>query len=398
MLRRARALHSRLREQQEESNQRGTYSPEMHEAFRDAGFYRICQPRMFGGYEFDLPTFYRVMIEVSRGHPSAGWCLTLAASHAFAIASHWGEDAQREIFGPYGEFVAPHRALPSGTARKADGGYIVNGTWGYASGIPYSTHLVATTLIDDGDGRRPRAVNFVVPRSNYTILDDWGGDSTLGMRASGSNSARLDDVFVPSHHIVDFPSFYALPDSMKDGTPGTRLHGNPMYLGRLMAPYHASLVAPVIGAARAAIDEYEKIINSETTIFPPFVLRRDHYDFQRNFGYAIMLTDSAEALLLQACEQLMEKCHEWQASGKPVTLDDNLRLWGMLQTAGRIACDATELLFQTAGTTAARKGQPLQQYFSDVQMYRGHPSAQYLAFGPYIARSQLGMRIGLMDM
>ena len=32
-----------------------------------AGFYRIVQPRRFGGYEFDVPTFYRVMMEVARG-------------------------------------------------------------------------------------------------------------------------------------------------------------------------------------------------------------------------------------------------------------------------------------------------------------------------------------------
>ena len=78
---------------------------------------------MFGGYEFDIPTFYRAMLEISHGHPSAGWCLTLCASHPFLIASHWPEQAQRELFGPDGHFAAPHRVPPTGMLTPAEGGY-----------------------------------------------------------------------------------------------------------------------------------------------------------------------------------------------------------------------------------------------------------------------------------
>jgi hypothetical protein len=66
------------------NDERGSYSQELHQAFLDAGLYRTVQPRMFGGYEFDIPTFYRAMLEISHGHPSAGWCLALCASHPFS--------------------------------------------------------------------------------------------------------------------------------------------------------------------------------------------------------------------------------------------------------------------------------------------------------------------------
>ena len=123
------------------------YSPELHQAFLDAGLYRTVQPRMFGGYEFDIPTFYRAMLEISHGHPSAGWCLTLCASHPFLIASHWSEEAQRELFGTDGHFAAPHRVPPSGTLTPVDGGYRLTGQWDFCSGIPYSTHLVCGALL-----------------------------------------------------------------------------------------------------------------------------------------------------------------------------------------------------------------------------------------------------------
>jgi len=45
-------------------------------------------------------------------------------------------------------------------------------------------------------------LTFVVPRDQVKMLDDWGGDNPLGMRASGSNSVRVDEVFVPEHMVV----------------------------------------------------------------------------------------------------------------------------------------------------------------------------------------------------
>ena len=188
-----------MRAQQDEADERGTYSPEMHEKFVAAGFYRITQPRMFGGYEFDLGTFYRVMLEIARGHPGVGWCLALAASHAFEVASHWSEQAQIELFGD-GHFIAPHRAPPLGTLTPVAGGYRLSGQWDYCSGIPYATHFIGGALIRR-PGEAPVHGHAVVPQGSYTILDDWGGDKVLGMRASGSNSVRVEDVFVPEHHV-----------------------------------------------------------------------------------------------------------------------------------------------------------------------------------------------------
>src|SRR3989304_9248909 len=103
---RAAALRPKRRAQQDENDERGTYSEELPRDFLKAGFYRTTQPRLFGGYEFDLTTFYRVMLEISRGHPGVGWCLALAASHAFEIASHWPEQAAVARVGEGGHLLA----------------------------------------------------------------------------------------------------------------------------------------------------------------------------------------------------------------------------------------------------------------------------------------------------
>ncbi len=395
LIARAQALRETLRAEQDESDARGTYSPAMHETFLAAGFYRITQPRLFGGYEFDLATYYRVMLEISRGHPGVGWCLALASSHAFEVASHWPEQAQYELFGNDGHFIAPHRAPPMGTLTPVDGGYLVDGTWDYCSGIPYATHCIVGATIKR-EGAPPEVGHAVVPRAACTVLDDWGGDKVLGMRASGSNSVRIENAFVPAHHVGTLsPGLAATPESMADGTPGTRLHGNPMYLGRLAGPFHATLVVPIIGAARAALDEYEAAITTRKTQSMPQMSRFQHFDFQRPFGHALTLTDAAEALMLKGCEMYADYCARWAADGTPITTEENMRLWGMIQHAGSMACEAVELLFHSAGSAPARKGHRLQRYFNDVAMYRGHSSAQQLNFASGLARLHFGLPWGM---
>jgi len=395
LIARAAALRETIRAQQDENDARGSYGAELHQAFLKAGFYRITQPRLFGGYEFDLATFYRVMLEISRGQPGVGWCLALAASHAFEVASHWPEQAQYDLFGADGHFIAPHRAPPLGTLTPVEGGYLVNGTWDYCSGIPHATHCIVGAWIRR-DGAAPEVGHAVLRRSQVTVLDDWGGDRVLGMRASGSNSVRIENAFVPAHHVGFLaPGLAATPESMIDGTPGTRLHGNPMYLGRLAGPFHATLVVPVIGAARAALDEYEEIITTRRTLSVPQIPRFQHFDFQRPFGHALTLTDAAEALVIKGCEMYADYCRRWAEDGTPITTEENMRLWGMIQHAGGMACEAVELLFHTAGSAVARKGSRLQRYFNDVAMYRGHSSSQQLNFASGLARLHFGLPWGM---
>jgi 3-hydroxy-9,10-secoandrosta-1,3,5(10)-triene-9,17-dione monooxygenase len=391
LIARAVALRPLVREEQDATEARGHHSEALHEAFRKAGFYRTLQPKRFGGYEFEPITFYKIIVEISRGDPATGWCLALAGSHALIVGSHWPEAAQRDLFGPDGDFRAPHRTSPTGTATPVDGGYVVTGSWNYVSGIPYATHFIGNALIKT-EGAPPQNVIFAAPREHVVQHDDWGGDLTLGMRGSGSYSVSLKDAFIPAHYVLPFTAFFAKADQ-STGTPGTRLHGNPMYLGQIMGPYHASLVAPIVGAARASLDELREIVTSKNTIQPPFVPRHLHYDHQRILGQALTLTDAAEALLYQSCEMYMGLCRRWRDEGTPISLEDNFRLWGVLLHAGRLASEAVELIFQSAGSTAAKRGQPLQRYFRDVAMYRGHISAQYLNLASTIGRAHLGLKV-----
>jgi len=386
IVQRAAALKPMIRDAQDESERLGHYTEPLHREFLAAGFYRMLQPRRFGGYEFDLPTFWRAMVQISEGDPGTGWCLTLGSHHALVVGSRYPERGQREIFGPQGDFRGPHRPLPMGTAEPVEGGYVVSGTWDYCSGAPYATHFLGNVLVSGREGAYAPPV-VVIPRAQITVLDDWGGGAQLGMQSSGSNSVVVENVFVPEHMVLD-EDWTGAPDGP---TPGTELHRNPMYLGRVYGIYHAGLVVTVVGAARAALQEYETTITTKKTPFPPQVMRYEHPDHQRTWGYARGLVDAAEALLYHAGEMYMEHCRRWAEQGVPFTVEDDGRLFVILQQSGRLASEAVELLFHSSGSSAARRGERMQRYFRDVAMYRGHIAAQYLNLASNLARVHFGL-------
>jgi len=108
VIERAAVLTPAIRAAQDEDDQRGCHSEAMDRDFRKAGLYRILQPKLFGGYEFDYPTFYRTMLNIARGNPGVAWCLALGATHGSLVASHWPERAQYELFGSTGEIGRAH--------------------------------------------------------------------------------------------------------------------------------------------------------------------------------------------------------------------------------------------------------------------------------------------------
>jgi 3-hydroxy-9,10-secoandrosta-1,3,5(10)-triene-9,17-dione monooxygenase len=384
MIDRARAFRPRLREEQQATEERSRYSEELHGEFERAGLYRCLQPRRYGGYEFDVKTFYRVVQELSRGCPSTGWMMCLAAGHALMMGSYFSEEAQEAAFGPDGDFLAPSIGAPSGTAARSGDGWHVEGNWAYCSGAPYATHFLPSVMVQHDSGPWTAGI-ALVPRDQFTVLDDWG--AIIGMRGSGSNTIVVEGASVPESFVVEVDM---LDVDLSAGTPGTALHGNPLYGGRSLTFFHGELVSIMVGAARAAIDEYEEIMHTRKTIFPPFVPRTESHDFQRPLGLALGMVDAAENLTIYAAERIAEYSRRGFEGGEPFSLEEDMRGFGALQQAGRLLWEAVELLFRTAGSGAAKDGQRLQLYFRDLAVYRGHLSAQFDSVAQRLGQLRLG--------
>ncbi len=372
---RARALRPRIRELQDEHARLGTYSPEIHEAFLEAGLYDLLRPKRYGGLEVSLETYFRVAIEISRADPGVGWSWELGSSHAYQFASHWPQRSQDEVFGSAHPFISPSRAFPQkSTVVKVDGGYRLSGRWDYNSGCTYGTHFMPVAPIQQEDGSAPLYM-FILPRKDFTIIDDWGFGRTIGLHASSSNSIEIDDVFVPDYNVVPF--------NFKDrvwgetGTEGYQLHGTPLYLGRTSTFFIAGLTQTQIGAALACMDEYEGLM-SRGSSFPPRIPRSDSPDYQLWYGKVVSLAESSQTLMLGALREFERLNREWAEGGPEFTTVEDVRIRGQVVQAARLAQEAIEVAFTTAGSTAAGlAGTRLGKYYTDAAMYRTHIGAQH---------------------
>ena len=324
MIARATALQPLLRAEQDATEKRGVHSEALHHGFRKAGFYRCLQPRRFGGYEFDLKTFYRLAIELSRGDPSTGWCVTLGAGHALMLGVYFSAEAQADGFGPDGNFSGPSVAAPNGTATPADGGWLIKGKWGYASGAPYATHFLPTVLItDSGSGEAPgppRAGIALIPRAQWTMLDDWG--AILGMRGSGSNSIVVEGARLPK--TTSFRSTCSTPTSPTalSARGFTAIRCTRAGAFRFFAP---SSMRSWSDSATRRFDEYEHLTRTKNTLYPPIQPRYTHPDYQRYVGLALGLLNAAKRLVLNSADVYMGYCRRGFEGGKPFTLEEDLR-------------------------------------------------------------------------
>jgi 3-hydroxy-9,10-secoandrosta-1,3,5(10)-triene-9,17-dione monooxygenase len=368
--RRADALRPLLRERQAECEKLGELSQDTNNRFLAAGFYRILQPRRFGGYEFSLPDFIRVMLAVARGCSDSAWVLALTSGHT-VLAAQLSENAQREVFGETGDFRAPGVGMPGGLGVPADGGYRVKGAWDYASGCDLATHFFGSTMVHHPETKAPLGNAWILfDRGQFKIVDNW---NVIGMQGTGSRRVVIEDAFVPADRALWFLDGQGRP--VRD-QPGHALHPNPMYHGWL-APLLISEVAAVsVGAARGALDIYEEILNNKKTNFPPFQVRSREWEFQQHFGEAQALIDTAEAALLKLAADYMDLARQHVASGTPLEEEMERRLILMEQHVIRLAWDAVELMFRTAGTSAAAKSSPLGRALRNLAVIRTHVTLQ----------------------
>lgn len=264
LIMRARELRPTLRATQAECETLGRVPGASLKALVAAGFFRMVQPHSFGGYEVDVPSFYRIVMELARGCVETGWVVSLVSGHTMMVAK-FPEQAQIDVYGHDGDLRCPGALTPPGRAVVVDGGYRVTGQWVSASGIDVSTHFMPLAVGEDQSG--PFNLQMLLDRDQYDIVDDW---HVMGMRGTGSKQVVATDVFVPRHRAIRVAGMergaepFELTCSVSD---------NPMYSG-LIGPFLVGeLAAVAVGGAQAALDHYEELLQTKTLPYPPHAVR-----------------------------------------------------------------------------------------------------------------------------
>lgn len=382
MIKAAVALRPLLRERQAETEAARRVLDDVAQQCIDAGFFRILQPRRFGGYEFDLPTFVKVAMELSRGCPSTGWAVVFTAGHPHVFAK-FDLKAQIEAYGENGEFRAPLVGSQNATARRVDGGYVIDGAWDYASGIDMATHFIAMAPVRDSLDDEPAGVLMpLFERVQYEIDYNW---DMLGMRGSGSHRAVVKDVFVPDHRIG--PGNLLLPSVVP---PEKRHFENPMYVGPSSNVLMAEIAAVAIGTGYAALDAYEEILRRRTS--PRSTTSRvENREFQVYFGEATALLETAKAALLGCAQQFMDYCVAEVEGRSRFTPEKSANIVLVEQQCCRLAGEAVNLMFRLSGTSQIKPGMPMERYWRDISTLLTHVTLAHDRNAEQITKLHFGL-------
>lgn len=398
---RAKDLREYLLEEQAAVEKRTRYSHETFLKIRDLGFFRMLQPRIFGGHEIDLVSYMETAIELARGCPSTAWCTIVAADHPHTLATYYPLEVQKEMFGSDCNFIAPLVGGSRGlTTEREDGGWRVNGTWVFSSGSPYATHfqgflaLPANEILPDADQGDTSPVSALMTiRDNWEMLEDWG--DLIGLKGSGSNSVKVTDAFVPDRYVVPFDIF----PNVAEGTVGYRIYNNPLFAVPFKCVGSLALASLSVGMAAGMFDEFGNILKTRkkttmslnTSVLPTAEFWSDDVIFQQAYGIAQSKIDAARATVAETARRIEELAADAVERGATFGTREILKFYGQGLVAADLAWEAAEIMFKNGSSSAARDGQRLQRFWRDISAFRSNGLHQLDHHAVSIARSSFGL-------
>lgn len=364
LLQRASALVPALKERAARAEQMRRIPPESVQDLRASGLVRIGTPERFGGQGIEYDLAFEVGWELGRGCGSTAWCYSLWAAHNWWLG-HFPLAVQEEFFAGGPDTLFSSGLNPAGgKAEPVSGGFRLSGRWSFSSGSEASTWAMVAVLAP-GSGA---LLWLLLPGRDYEITDTW---FTSGLRGSGSNDLVIRDAFVPAHRTL-------FPDRAGDTEwTGWDIHKRLSYRAPLRCLVGWDLVAPIIGMAQGAVDEFEARVRAGSG--PGRAA--DSVPLQLRLAEASAEVDAARAVHRQSIREILDKA----ARGEVFTTLDRARYRRDKAFITGLAVRAVNRLFEGSGGRAIFDSEPIQRLHRDA-----HAASHHAALGWDVAAEQYG--------
>ncbi|MGH8809977.1 MAG: flavin-dependent monooxygenase [Noviherbaspirillum sp.] len=249
LIERARALAPVLAERAAQAEREAKVPDETIADFKKAGFFRVLQPKRYGGYEMDPEVFYEIQIALAEGCMSSAWVYGVVAVHNWQIAL-FDERAQQEVWGKDSAVLTSSTYMPVGKVTPVDGGFRFSGRWGFSSGSEHCDWVLLGGLVPpQGEETVPEYRTFLLPRSDYQIVKNW---DVMGLKGTGSHDIVVEDAFVP-----DYRTHKARDGFMCD-SPGNAVNGSALYRLPFAQIFVRAVSTGSIGALQGAINQFRQ--------------------------------------------------------------------------------------------------------------------------------------------
>lgn len=338
------------------------------DAMTRAGVFRALTPQRYGGLEMAPACFFEGIMKIAGAEASAAWIGGQLNVHSFEIAL-MDERLQDEFWNDGPDTRASSSYAPTGKWEQVDGGYLLNGTWGFSSGVDHAEWVIV------GGGDR----NFVVPRSDYEV--DQGSWDVAGLKGTGSKSVSIYGAFVPDYRT------HLLSDTYYDRNPGWEVNDTPLYRLSFLSIFNSTMANSAVGATLGGLDEFI----AETKV------RR----MRRGTGAAV--TENPHLLVrlvdaLSTVESLQERhLNNWRGlfeiacEGGRATPLQRMKIRFEAADAIEASLDAFHTVWPVAGAGAILQTNHLQRVVRDLLAMRVHGSAGREAAATLYAHALLDM-------
>ena len=343
--------------------------------FQDAGFFKILQPKRYGGYEMDPEAFYEVQMKVAEGCMSSAWVLGVVAVHNWQLAL-FDPQAQEDVWGSDPTTLISSSYMPRAEVTPVEGGYRISGRWGFSSGVDHCEWAFLGGLVPDPETGKPDFWTFLVPRKDFKVLQIW---DTIGLGGTGSHDVTVEDAYVPAYRT------HRSKDGFASTNPGAK--SNPAALFKL--PFGQVFVRAVssssIGALQGALDLFlesgaHRLSNNS------FASASGDPDVQMLIAETQSAIDEMKTILFRNFAVLNEAARK----GESADLETRLRFrFQSAQISGR-CCAMISRIFALSGADAIYRGNPIARAFCDIHAGRTHVANNPNTVGRNVGGVMLG--------
>jgi 3-hydroxy-9,10-secoandrosta-1,3,5(10)-triene-9,17-dione monooxygenase len=347
-----------LRDRAQETEDGRVVPAESVKSLAEAGFFRLLQPKGFGGMEADPLTFYTAVRTIASACGSTGWVSSVLGVHPWHVGL-FSPQAQQDVWGADPATRISSSYAPTGKAVEVDGGHQVSGRWSFSSGCDHASWVLLGQIVTDAGNRPTDFRTFLLPISDYTIEDVW---DTVGLRGTGSNDIVVDKAFVPAHRSLSFI------DVSKLVVPGQELNHGPLYKLPYGSVFPYSITAPIIGMATGAYQAHVEYTRER--VRAAYIGQKAAQDpfAQVRVAEAAAEIDDAWGALERNMTELMGHAR----AGRPIPTDLRLRVRRDQVRGTGLSIRAVDQLFENSGGRALKTGTPIQRFWRDAHAGRVH--------------------------
>jgi 3-hydroxy-9,10-secoandrosta-1,3,5(10)-triene-9,17-dione monooxygenase len=324
---------------------------------RDAGLFRLFQPANWGGLEMDPRVFFDIQNVIAESCASTAWVYGVLSVQSLVLAL-FDTRAQADVWGADDCALVSSSLLPAGKVVSVDGGFRLEGRWSFSSGSSFCQWAMLGAIVPEGSDQAPGPRVFLVPRSDYEIVDVW---HTFGLRGTGSNDLVVNDVFVPAYRTIKLdPGIVSVAREARPGAPLYRLPW--LYL------FAASVSNFAIGAGRGAVDAFLERARARISAMTGKASKEDpnaHMAAARLHAEI----ETVEAMYRRHIDAMMAKVD----TDEPMTMAEGMLYRTQLTSALRGIASRVDDLMLLLGARAINLDSRFTRAWLDLSAARVHP-------------------------